>query len=65
MVLYYPYLITANLFIKHLPTRAAKKYYIIEKLTSKLQRTAGNIGFINKVIHNKVIPKFDKVKDSF
>ena len=54
----------ANLFIKHLPTRAAEKY-IMKKLTSKLQRTAANIGFINKVILNKVIPKFSEVKIQF
>ena len=42
----------ANLFTKHLPTRVAEKYYIIKKLTLKLQRTAVNIGFINKAIIN-------------
>ena len=52
----------ANVFTKHLPTRVAEKNHTMEKLTSKLQRTATNIGFINKVIHNKVIPNFTEVK---
>ena len=62
---YYPYLIMANLFAKHLRTRVAKKYDTMKKLTSKLQGTAANIAFINKVIHNKVIPKFAEVKGQF
>ena len=37
----------------------------MKKLTSKLQRTAVSIGFINNVIHNKVIPKFTEVKEHF
>ena len=37
----------------------------MKKLTSKLQRTAANIGFINKAIHNKFIPKFDEVEGQF
>ena len=42
----------ANLLTKRLPTRVAEKYYIIKTLTSKLQRTAANIAFINKAIIN-------------
>ena len=37
----------------------------MKKLTSKLQHTAANIGFINQAIHNKVIPKFAEVKGQF
>ena len=55
----------ANLFTKHLPTPVAEKYYTIKKLTSKLQLTATNIGFINKAIHNQVILKFAEVKGQF
>ena len=55
----------ANLFTKHLPIRFAKKYCTIKKLTSKLQRTAANVGFINKAIHNQAIPKFAEVKGLF
>ena len=50
---------------KHSPTHVVKKCYTIKKLTSKLQRTAANIGFIKKVIHNQVIPKFAEVKVQF
>ena len=46
-------------------TGVAKIYYTMKKLTSKLQRTAVSIGFINNVIHNKVIPKFTEVKEHF
>ena len=53
-----------NLLTKHLRTRVAEKY-TLKKLASKLQQTAANIGFINKAMHNKVIPKFAGVKDSF
>ena len=65
MFLYYSYLIMANLFSKHLPACVAEKYYTTKKLTSKLQRTAANIGFINKAIHNQVILKFDEIKGQF
>ena len=33
-------------------------------LTPKLQQTAANIGFINELIHNKVIPKIEVKKES-
>ena len=65
MFFIYPYLIVANLFTNHLPKRVIKKYYTMKKLTPKLQQTAVNIGFINKAIHNKVIPKFTEVKGQF
>ena len=65
LFLYYPYLIIANLFTKHLPTLVSEKYYTIKKLTSKLQQAATNTGFINKAIHNQVIPKFAEVKGQF
>ena len=55
----------ANLFTKYLPTCVAEKYYTIKKLTSKLQRTTTNLGFINKVIHNQVIQKFPEIKGQF
>ena len=50
---------------KYLPARVAEIFYTMKKLTSKLQRTAANIGFMNKAIHNKVIPKFVEVKGQF
>lgn len=31
-------------------------------LTPKLQQTAANVGFINELIHNKIIPKITEVK---
>ena len=65
MFLYYPYLIIANLFTKHLLTLVSEKYYTIKKVTSKLQQTATNLGFINKAIHNQVVPKFVEVKGQF
>ena len=37
----------------------------MKKQPSKLQRTAANIGVINKVIHNKVAPKFAETKEQF
>ena len=37
----------------------------MENLALKWQRTAANIGFINKAIHDKVIPKFAEVKGQF
>ena len=40
MFLCYPYPVMANLFIKHIPPRVAKKYYTKKKLTSKLQQIA-------------------------
>ena len=55
----------ANLFTQNLSTRVTEKYYAIKILTSKLQRTAANIGFINKVIYNQVIPKLAEVKGEF
>ena len=45
----------ASLFTKHLPTLVAEKYYIMKKLTSKLQRTDTDIGFNKKAIHHKGI----------
>ena len=38
-------------------------YY--KKVNIKVKRTAANIGFIKKVIHNQVIPKFAEVKVQF
>ena len=55
----------ANLFTQNLSTRVTEKYYTIKILTSKLQRTAANIVFINKVIYNQVIPKLAEVKGEF
>ena len=42
-----------------------KILYYKKKLTSKLQRTTTNLGFINKVIHNQVIQKFPEIKGQF
>ena len=36
MFLYYPYLIIANLFTKHLPTLVSEKYYTIKKVNIKI-----------------------------
>ena len=48
-----------------LPQRVAVIYYKLQSTTSKLQRTASNIGFTKKVLHNEVIPKFAKVSAQF
>ena len=65
VILYYHYLIRANLFKEHLHRRVTEKYYTMKKLTLKLQGTATNIGFTNKAIHNQIIPKFTQVKEQF
>ena len=41
-----------------------ENYYALKMLTPKLQQTAANIGFINELIHNKVIPKIEVKKES-
>ena len=48
-----------------LPRHIANHYKELTIITLKIQRKAASIGFIHKCIHNKIIPKFAKLKGQF
>jgi len=50
-----------NLFINILPRRIADFYFKLKYITSKIQKTASSIGFINHALAINVTPKFAKV----
>ena len=52
-------------FINKLPRQIADKFTELRLLTSKLQKKAASIGFINKCIRNDIIPTFAKLKGQF
>ena len=43
----------------------ANKYYELKKVTSKIQKTASSIGFLNQSLYHNVIPIFAKIKGLF
>ncbi len=47
--------------IYKLPKHVAKLYYHLRSATSKLQRTASSIAFVNKAVTNNVVPTFAKI----
>ena len=51
-----------DIFIHYLPRHAAVYYTKLKSLTSKIQRTTGSIGFVQKSLHHKVVPTFPKLK---
>lgn len=53
-----PSLTSAKIYLHVSP----RKYYTMKRLITKLQRAASNIHLINKVIHDRVLPKFADVK---
>ena len=56
---------TDILFIKLLPRQIAKHYIRLKSVTSKIQRTASTIAFIQKAFYYEVTPTFAKVKGQF
>ena len=48
-----------------LPRRYTTLFNKLKSLTSKLQRTASSIGFIEQSLFHRVIPTFAKVKGQF
>ena len=49
----------------NLRRRVAITYYNLKKIKSKVQRKAADIGFVKKVIHLEITPKFARVKGNF
>ena len=54
-----------NLFINILPRRITVFYFKLKYTTSKIQKTASSIGFINHALAINVTPKFAKVNGQF
>ena len=48
-----------------LPQGIASLYHKLKNLTSKLQRTAASIGFVQKSLWNRCTPTFAKVNGNF
>ena len=61
MVLYFVFLLftyrsMADNFILLIPIeRIAGKYYVLKKITSKIQKTASSIGFLNQSLYHNFI----------
>ena len=49
----------------HLPEGIANSFIALRSSTSKLQRTAGNLGFISKCLQRRLTPTFAKVSGAF
>ena len=53
-------------FVSILPNKhIADIYYQLKKVTSKIQKTASSIGFLNQCVYYNVTPTFAKVRGSF
>ena len=52
-------------FIQYLSRHVAVYHTKLKSLKSKIQRTAGSIGFVQKSLHHKVVPTFAKLKGQF
>ena len=48
-----------------LPRHIATDYYKLKSLSSKIQKTASSIGFIQHALFHKVTPTFAKVRGQF
>ena len=56
----------ANNFISLLPNKhIADIYFQLKKVTSKIQRTASSVRFLNQCVYYNVTPTFAKVRGSF
>ena len=56
----------ANNFVSILPNKhIVDIYYQLKKVTSKIQKTASSIGFLNQCVYYNVTPTFAKVRGSF
>ena len=54
-----------DIFMQYLPRHVAVYYTKLKSLTSKIQQTAGSIGFVQKSLHHKVVPTFARLKGQF
>ena len=45
--------------------RIAEKYYSLKKVTSKMQKAASSIGFLEQALYYQFIPTFAKLKGNF
>ena len=54
-----------DILIKYLSRHVTVYYTKLKSLTSKIRRTAGSIGFVEKSLHHIVFPTFAKLKDHF
>ena len=54
-----------DIFMQYLPRHVALYYTKLKSLTSKIQQTAGSIGFLQKSLHHKVVPTFARLKCQF
>jgi len=52
-------------FINILPRRIAAIYYKLKYTTSKIQKTASSIGFINHALAHNITPKFARINGQF
>ena len=54
-----------NFILLILIEQIVDKYYELKKVTSKIQKTASSIGFLNQSLYHDFIPTFAKIKDLF
>ena len=54
-----------DIFIQYLPRHVAVYYTKLKSLTSKIQWTAGSIGFVQNSLHHKVVQTFSELKGQF
>ena len=55
-----------NNFILLIPIEhIADKYYELKKVTSKIEKTASSIGFLNQSLYHNFIPIFAEIKGLF
>ena len=54
-----------DIFMQYLPRHIVVYYTKLKSRTSKIQRTAGSIGFVQKSLHHKVFPTFAKLRGQF
>ena len=52
-------------FINILPRHISIDYYKLKPLSSKIQKAASNIGFIQHALFHELTPTFAKVKEQF
>ena len=59
------YFMVFDVFIQYLPRHVAVYYTKLKSLTSKIQWTAGSIGFVQNSLHHKVVQTFSELKGQF
>ena len=64
LILSFAYM-TFDIFKQYLPRHATVYYTKLTFFTSKIERTAGSLGFVQKSLHYKVVPTFAKFKGQF